>query len=145
MHRGRDAVGGGIADINHRHELIDIGAREDIPQQRWIKRAHPQGCQTLILRREHKIGSNDSSIDLCAVLPIVTSHSRICRTTPHHKQQRSPVVGPRHALDGLQGLAIRHRSNMHRLIIHRRRSNPPCLQNPLHLLPLNLTPRKRPT
>ena len=68
MHRGRLAVRGGIAHTDHRHQLIALSAREDVPQQGRVERADPKGGQALVLS-QHQISGDDGGVYLGAVLP----------------------------------------------------------------------------
>ena len=61
---------GGIAHIDHRHQLIALGAREDVSQQGRVERADPKGGQAFVLRRRRNPPSFQDPVHLLLLHPL---------------------------------------------------------------------------
>ena len=134
MHRGGGAFGRGVADIDHRDQVIAFRAGKDALQQGRVEGTDPEGGQAFVLRGKHQVGGDDRGVDLGPILAVVATDPCIGRATADDEEQRRAIVGPRDALDGLQRIRTGDGPYMHRLLVHGRGRDAAGLEDAVDLL-----------
>ena len=144
VHRGGSAVLSRIADVNHRDQLIALGAGENPGQACGIKGTHPERGQAFVFGGEHQVGGDDGGIDLGSVFGVVAADPGGGGAAADDQEQGRAVVGARDALDGLQRVGAGDGPYMDRLLVHGRGRDAAGFQDPVDLLLLDRPRRERP-